>query len=283
MIKHKYISLLFLPIVLALGCKKEMMSYEGSIGVYFAVQHGDSYFNESVWPFSPTTTINFVSTDSSELTCQLKVMITGPTANHDRHFELRVNEDSTTAVLGTHYTALPTSIVMPAGATTAYIPVHLIRTTDLQEKERTLCIQLVASEDFDLAFTEFHAPPELTAGPVVPVFDASMHTIHMNDLLVQPTVWIGSIQEAGRESGQWGAFSRKKMDLITEVTGIAYSEFNSKETMPSVRSNLVTQQMQQYLLNKFNEGDPVLEDDGRLMWMGAVPWTSYVGVPWVQE
>ena len=263
------------------SCTKEMMSYEGNTGVYFAVKQGDSYLSETYWPYSPFSTINFASFDTSEITVSLKVMITGPTADHDRHFTLRVNPDSTTAELGVHYKEVPTSITVPAGATEAFVDVHLLKTADLQVEEKTLGLQLLPNEDFELSFPEFHALPELTAGDIVEEFDASMHSLKINDFLVEPEVWLGSIQEGNRESGLFGAFTRKKMELITEVMGIEYVEFTKDETMPLVRSMLIANEMAEYLINKYNEGDPVLEDDGRLMWIGAVPWTSYIGVPWV--
>ena len=47
-----------------------------------------------------------------------------------------------------------------------------------------------------------------------------------------------------------------------------------------VLSALITNEMTRYLTDKFNAGTPVKEDDGRLMWVGSVPWTSTIGVPY---
>lgn len=272
---------LWLFTVLLNSCTKEMMSYEGEIGVYFAVQQGDSYLSETNWPYSPFSTINFASFDTTEITVSLKVMVTGPISDRDRHFNLRVNPDSTTAELGVHYTEIPTQVTVAAGAAEAFVEVHLLKTIDLQEQERTLGLQLLPNEDFVLSFPEFHALPELTAGDIVEEFDASMHSLKINDFLVEPAVWYGSLQENNMEGGIFGVFTRKKMELITEVMGITYAEFGSEETMPLVRAMLITNEMQEYLIKRYNEGNPVLEEDGRLMRIGSVPWTSYVGVPWV--
>ena len=38
-----------------------------------------------------------------------------------------------------------------------------------------------------------------------------------------------------------------------------------------------------YLTNALNAGNPILEDDGRLMWFMNCGWESYPGVPYVPE
>ncbi len=50
--------------------------------------------------------------------------------------------------------------------------------------------------------------------------------------------------------------------------------------MTPVLVSLISNELGRYLLNQFNAGTPVLEDDGRLMFAGDVPWTSYIGVPY---
>ena len=257
------------------------MSYAGNTGVYFAVQNGSEYLGEASWPYQPTSTVSFFKYDTSDIVFPLKVMITGPVADYDRYFNLEVNPDSTTAKLGVHYTEVPTQVTLPAGAIIAFVNIHLLRAADLQDSEKTLGLKLLPNQYFGLSFPEWHALPELTGGPIVDTFDASMHTLHINDFLIQPAVWYGSIQDGNRESGLWGMFTRKKLDLMTAVMGVTYADFAGSATMPLVRAMLITNQMQAYLEQKYNEGDPVLEEDGRLMWLGDVPWTSYVGVPWV--
>ena len=78
-----------------------------------------------------------------------------------------------------------------------------------------------------------------------------------------------------------GQFSEKKFKLISQVCNVTYDEFTSPLTMPNIRVQVISQQMRAYLINQFNSGNPVLEDDGRLMWVMTVPWTSYIGVPYV--
>lgn len=265
-----------------MSCEKEMMDYKGAEGIYFAVQYGPSYGNERVWPYWPSSDIEFVKLTANETTYQVKVMITGALKDYDRKFKVEINPDSTTAILGVHYKALPENLVIPAHAISATVPVTLMRTPDLEKEVKKVGLRLVANENFKLSFPEWDAIPGYTSStsPIVREFDASLHTIRINDFMVQPAVWIGSIQAGNRESGQWGAFSRKKIELMCKLLDLSYADFGSTTTMPSVRSGLVASECATYLIARFNAGDPVLEDDGRLMFIGNVPWTSYIGVPW---
>jgi len=268
-----------LPLI---SCEKEMMNYKGVEGIYFAVQYGPSYGSELTWAYQPSSDIEFVKLTENETTYRVKVMITGALKDYDRKFKVEINPDSTTAILGVHYNALPENLVIPAQARSTTIPVILKRTPDLQKEGKKIGLRLVANENFQLSFPEWDAIPSYSAsnGPITKKFDASLHTIKINDFMVQPAVWIGSIQAGNRESGSWGAFSRKKIELMCRLMDLTYADFGSTVTMPSVRSGLVGSECARYLIEQFNAGTPVLEDDGRLMFIGNVPWTSYIGVPW---
>jgi len=284
-VMKKYISALALLITAFFqSCEKDIMGYEGVEGVYFAVQHGDSWGSERVWPYQPFTPVEFVKIKDNELTVNIKVMITGPTKNYDRNFNIELNPDSTTAIVGTHFEPLPTTVTIPAHALMAFVPVKLKRTEDLKKELKTIGLRLVANENFQLSFPHWQALPSYKSGIVIDKFDASLHTIRINDFMVKPAIWPGSIQQPGnRESGQWGAFSQKKMELICELMNLTYADFGSAETMPPILCGLIMNTCSEYLTAQFEAGKPVLEDDGRLMYFGMVSWTSNVGVPYVPK
>ena len=126
----------------------------------------------------------------------------------------------------------------------------------------------------------------MATGPVYEHFDASLHTLRIADFMVEPKVWVGtavSPYNGGYESGNWGAFSRKKLELICERFNLTYNDFMSNETMPSALQMLIYKSMSTYLIQCYNDKKPVLEEDGRLMWFSGCPWLSKVGVPWVPE
>jgi hypothetical protein len=267
------------------SCKKEMMGYEGMEGVYFAVQSGPSYAAPSSWAYHSYTNIEFVryAKTVQEITTNLKVMITGPVKDYDRSFQVEINPDSTTAQEGLDYLPIGETFVIPAHAVAGYIPVTVKRTPELEKIKKKIGLRLVSNEHFGLAFPDWKAIPGLgTLGlDNDTAFDASLHTINIHDMMVQPAVWYGSVVAATKkETGSWGAFTRKKLELMCQLFNLTYQDFGSSTTMTLVLTNLITSEMTRYLVNQFNAGTPVKEDDGRLMWCGSVPWTSIVGVPY---
>jgi len=185
------------------------------------------------------------------------------------------------AVLGQHYEAIAREWKIPAGAIATTIKIRLHRTPDLETVPKTLGLRLISGPQLSLSFPDWNAIPSLDGGPVVAKFDASLHTLKINDIMVQPAVWSGSIQPGNKESGLFGVFTRKKMEFLEENLGLKYEDFASTAVMPMVRQLLISSDATAILVKRFNEKRPVLEADGRLMWMGTVPWTTIIGVPYV--
>ena len=83
------------------------------------------------------------------------------------------------------------------------------------------------------------------------------------------------------EGGLWGAFTRKKYDLICEKFNLTYDDFTSEVTMPNAKRTMIANYFVDYLQELYDKGTPVLEEDGRAMWFMGVSWTSIVGQPWI--
>ncbi len=262
------------------GCEKDIMGYEGREGVYFAVQSGPVFFDEKSWPYQPYSNVEFSRLAQDEVDFPVKVMITGPVKDYDRTFRVEVNPDSTTAAAGEHFTAIKEQWTIPAGAISTNVVVKVKRRPDLQEVIKTLGLRLLPTEDFELSFPEWDAVPGYTNGTVVAKFDAGLHTLRLSDLMVTPAVWSGSIQPGNLESGLLGMFSRKKMAFLSEHLGLKYEDFASSASMPMARLLLIASDITPILIRLKDAGTPVLEADGRLMYMGTVPWRSYIGVPY---
>jgi hypothetical protein len=266
------------------SCKKEMMGYEGVEGVYFAQQWGQPSY--TIWPYRPFTNVELVKLPGTvtEYTANIKVMFTGAVKDYDRHFKVTINPDSTTATAGVHYAPLPESVLVPANATIGYVPLVIKRSPDLQTASKKIGLRLMANEDFGVAFPKWKAIPDLGTGSITPgdtAFDNSLHTVIIHDFIIQPAIWRGSVVAAtNKETGSWGAFTRKKIELMYKLFNLTYADFGSTETMTGILVSLITQEMTRYLIEQFNAGTPVKEDDGRLMWVGSVPWTSTIGVPY---
>ncbi len=263
------------------SCKKEMMSYEGVEGVYFAVQSGASYGNEKTWPYMPYTNLEFVKVPGNETVVNVKVMITGPVKDYDRKFKVEINPDSTTAQLGVHYDAIQNEIVLPANSYYAYVPVVVHKTPDLLTTVKVIGLRLVENEYFKLSFNHWDAVAGFTSGTVIKEFNASLHSINLSNFLVKPPVWTGSVNAQGQETGYWGDFTRKKFEMMCARFNLTYNDFMSTTTMPTVLQGLIKDVLSRDLIELYNKHTPVLEDDGRLMYLGGCPWTSIIGQPWI--
>lgn len=274
--------LILFPIAaLMSSCKKEIMEYKGTEGVYFAVRWGNTFGSEKNFPYQPYSSVDFVRIAKDFVEYPLNIAITGPVKDYDRTFVLEVNPDSTNAVLGQHYDAPKREWTIPAGAVSTTVTIKVHRTPDLEEIPVTLGLRLVETPQLALSFPSWDAIKSLNEGPVVEKFDASLHTLRINDIMVQPKVWLGSIQNGNRESGLFGVFSRRKMEFLMENFGYTYEDFADDQVMPIARQFLVALDASLLLQKLLEEKRPVLEADGRLMWMGNVPWTSYIGIPYV--
>ena len=263
------------------ACERELMDYQGKPGAYFAVQHGFAGGNETIWPFQPKSNIEFFKILEDEVTVNVKVMATGSVSDQDRPFHVEINPDSTNATVGVHYEALSGNYVIPAGQAYGYVPVTVRRMPDMQEKDIMIGLRLIANEYFELAFPEWHAVEDLYYGDVVETFDASLHTLVVNDVMTKPSQWSGQATDSGEEAGLFGEFSRKKLELMCKLCDVTYEDFCDSNIMITLLKYEIRNTVARYLIKSLDDGHPVLEDDGRLMWVGTCPWKSYLGVPYI--
>ena len=280
---YRRIGIVYLLTAFFTSCEKELMPYEGMEGIYFAVQAGYNNSSESSWPFIPISKVQLGNTSGSDTTIQLKVMVTGPAKNYDRNFQVVINPEGTTAEVNIHYKPLGSEFSIPAGQLMTYIPVTILRTADLKLASKRFGLRLVPNEQLGLSFPDWDAIPGLNSSsePIVENFDASIHEIIISDYLPKPEVWLGWIVEGTKqEAGSWGNYSEKKLLLMCELMNLTYDDFSSRDKMPTVLSNLTSRVMVKYLTARMDEGNPILDEDGRLMWIDGVSWRSYVGIPY---
>ena len=99
--------------------------------------------------------------------------------------------------------------------------------------------------------------------------------------MTKPSQWSGQANESGEEAGLFGEFSRKKLELMCSLCDVTYEDFCDANIMITLLKYEIRNTMARYLIHAMDEGHPILEDDGRLMWVGTCPWKSYPGVPYI--
>lgn len=270
----KYISwtvLLFGGAALITGCEKELMDYEGQDGLYFDVRRYPSHIAQDKWPHQYYSSVAFGNMLENETELSLKIMATGNTKDYDRAFKVIANPDSTTAVEGRDYTNLTSDCVIKAGENSTAVTLKANRTAEMKGDTLQLQLMIVENDLFTLPYKSFADGPAIPYLPDNNEFsynkDASIHNIFLYDVLTRPERWIGNDENG---MGLWGKFSAKKYMLIMELTGTTIEDFMTEARMPAARQQSIGEFMAKYLLEKAKNHEPVLDEDGTMMYFMAV-------------
>ena len=285
-VMKRLLSIIASAVLLLSGCEKETMPYEGETGIYFSIQRGNTWGSEINWPFYPYSWLEFVMQGTSQQhTISLRVRVAGNLADVPRTFKYEIDPATTNATEGVDYVKPSGESVIPAGKRDGYIDLVVNRTPIMETDTLYIGLKLLPNEHFLLAFTEFNQPPGMTvtSEAIVSHFDATKHVVRVNDVLVQPPVWLGGIYQYGtfEEFNIFGVFTAKKFRLICELNpGVSYSDFLVAATMSSDRMRILSRKVAAYLQEQYRNGTPLLENDGRLMWVETLPWYSRLNEPW---
>lgn len=276
-----------------MSCQRsEVMNYEGEEGVYFAVQYGPEWGDTTLWSYFPLTKIEFINAESNDSIHKIRVASTGRMKDYDRAVRMIIEQDSTTAIEGVNYEKPMEEYIIKAGMYYVDIPIKLIKNENIYHEAKRLSFKLLPTNDFTLSIPVWNSNIHgLYPNNEYQLFDNTRHYIEMTNFLVRPKVWFGTLDNVAvgtSEAGLFGQFSVKKFELMVEVMAaqgkpISYSDFSTSTTMPNPFAQVIKDVMSAYLIEQFDAGTPVLEEDGRLMWFMTCPWTSKIGVPHVPE
>jgi len=131
-----------LILIAASSCEKaEPLLYDRAANIHFALTGNDR--DSLMYTFA------YDITRSSD-TILIPVQITGHRAGEARQFAAYVEQDSSTAVAGTHYKALEEVYTLPADSGTAYLPVIIYNVAELEETSVSLIVKLRATDDLGI-------------------------------------------------------------------------------------------------------------------------------------
>lgn len=267
------------------GCEKDLKDYDGQEGVYFYVQWGPDWYDTTYWAAQPYTKVEFVKVGEPETRLKVRVQVTGNIKDYDRKFRIVADRDSTTAVENENYEPFDEYQVLPKNSYYADVWVTVKNSRALEDEERKLVLKLLPTEDLTLSIPVWEDLSGMLSNDAdLDQFDGTRHTILMNDFITRPSEWSGTMNPVygTRESGIFGIFSKRKYDeIILEFPELTYDDFNHPETMPMARQNVIANRMATKLQQLYDAGEPILEDDGRLMYFAGVSWVSYYGIPYV--
>lgn len=226
------------------ACNSELMQYEGETGIYFSMPTGDTTANSDT-TYSETSSLPFIieAEDVTEKTFFLKVKIIGAVSEHDREFEIRLNEEEST-VSPQDYEQLEKSYTLPSGTVFGAVPIKFHR-QGFKNTEKKMVLELVPNKEFSL-------PIKMWKNSSKEYVNVVRHTIIISDKYVQLP---------GYAVGQFGKFSQKKMEIILKITGKDLSYFNKKLSLPEAKA--IGQKLDRYL-----KEHPQTDEDGEKMTAG---------------
>lgn len=256
-------------LVLFAGCeKKSIMSYEGVDGIYFDVQYGKDWGDESQWAHQNYTHISFGTLDTGRVEVRMKVGVVGEIVDYPRPFRVEIVADSTNAILDEEYYGFLEEQEIPAGANKTYVTFIAQKSERMIKDTVKIQFRLIPGEHFTLPFSEIGKvpgrwDPEVQYPASV---DPGIHSVYINNVLQQPKGWVI----------KFGTFTSKKYEFLMGISGFTKSDFEDQPRMLGGRSEIIRKKAYNHLLEQYKLGRKywVLDEDGSLMWVSGVSWAE---------
>ena len=215
--------------------------YESSSD-FFIQDDGLRRLNFPIFPY--TLLYSFAGKTIAEDTVWLQVDLMGEAVGHDRTLKLSVDAENTTAVEGTHYEALRSSYVLPAGAYQIQVPIVLYNNDPVLENSTLqLAMQLEPTADLQLGLA-----------------NRTKVRIQMTAMLTPPSYWNDLLVY------YFGPYSKAKHEICIQVLGqdfpASYDEFMSGNYEYWVAAGT-------YMDNYFYENYPIIDPETN---MPIEPW-----------
>nr|WP_121269563.1 DUF4843 domain-containing protein [Pedobacter schmidteae] len=199
---NRYIAMFLLLCTALVACKKELKTYDGLTGIYFAPAVDTRNY---VGVDSTAISFAFAKASLMDSVMKLVVRVSGEPVNRERGFKLSIDPTST-AIVGQHYEILNSGFVIPANKVADTLKIKMKRTTDMLSQTFTIRLKLEANENFDTPMQD--RVINTVTGKKLSFIT---HTIWVNDIVKKPKAWLDDYL---------GPFSRKKLFLLAEVAEI---------------------------------------------------------------
>lgn len=233
------------------GCgKTELLRYTAENNVYF------SYTGTGIINHYDTIHINFAFEGKNiQDSAGFYVNLLGKVTADDRMFNMRIDENTTTAIADKHYRLPVTdSLFIPANANRKLVPVRILRPADLHGKTVSLFLELSPNNNFQTNMSAYdYAAPT--------VVSATRLQIIIEDVLPEPDLW-------DNNSNALGVYSRKKLELFVANRSLVLTQFYSGTLYSATQLTNYARQFQTYLNDQKNAGMTITEEDGTEMKMG---------------
>ena len=272
--KWKNILLVLALWVVAGACeKKEIpMFTTDDAGIYF--QRVTSYiYGSTTENYGDSVAYSFVSAQATAKSVVLSATVRtmGKVADYDRPFKVVVDQEGTTAIEGKHYEVNLDTVVVPAGASTAYVRVRFFRTSDMMEKAIRLALRLEENEYFKCYFPEYKNTNAYAAKGVQ--IRGDLFAFSLSEMYSEPRYWN---RQGKKYLGEW---TSKKYLVVNAVCGLSDEDWDdaglagAKVTLG--RLSFFAIAVQKYLQEQADADTPEVDSDGKYMQLAPAYSVDY--------
>jgi hypothetical protein len=227
----RYLAIILATLLCTQACKKDNIDvYAGETYVQFSRGYADS----SLFSF-------LALPNSNEGTTPLAVELVGFPENRDRHFNVTVVKELSTAPEANY--VLPKSFTLRANRTKDTVWMTLKKTPEIAIKPVKLVLKLEPTTDFKVGQS-----------------DHAALILYISNIVARPDWWDGSV-----EGSFLGEYSDKKYKLFIDVTGRSELD-NTNE----YEVRYYTTIFKNYLLREKDAGRTVYEDNGSEMTVAMI-------------
>lgn len=214
--------------------------------------------------------------NTTSITGELPLSLVGPLSSTPLRLKFRVNKELTTAVEGEDYEIDLDSTHIPANTNKVYLRFKAIRSPKLLKQEVCLAIDLIETEEYSII--EKYNNTDIW-NDFTQVLSGRTFRVIYSEIMTQPNYW--------RDYGvkYFGPWSAAKMKLLNSIMDWTYADWGPSvagSTSSPISSGVfgyAAFQFQKDLQQKADSGNPVIDEDGNYMQLGAdyaVDYTDYL-------
>ena len=247
---------------------------EETIDLY-EVEDAKIYFQDQTYTnadgsagYSTSTKFSFMGLDPEvwkDVVFKSPVKLMGAVADHDRYCTVMVDAENTTMVEGRDYEIDLDTLRIKAGENIGNFAVRFLRSKAIRDEALKLTLRLVPNENFTVL--EKYKSSNSWANTTAKDIDGSRYTFTIDEIYSLDNLPGWNRVNATKYFGEWNP---TKYSYINSFFGFTNDDWGHFETgkVTAARMPFYARQLQKELLRRFNEGNPVLDDDGSYMQLG---------------
>lgn len=265
--KHQWILQVIVSSAIFFSCKEETIElYEmNEAKIYFQEQ---TYTNaDGSAGYSTSAKFSFMGRDPeiwTNVVFKAPVKLLGSVVDYDRLCKVTVDVENTTMVEGRDYEIDLDTLKIKAGKNQGELGIRFLRSRELREEALTLTLRLEPNENFTVleTYKSSNSWTNTTAKDV----DGTRYSFTIDEVYTLPPGW--TRVNANKFFGEWNP---TKYSYINGFFGFSNDDWGPFETgkISTGRMPFYAKELQAELQRRYDEGNPVLDDDGGFMQLPA--------------